>query len=413
VALTLAQLNDISKEIWASNRLQALALGKSKRTFSNLVKKREVMGGKGYLVPLWWENPQSVGHSISDVLANVSSHKNEQFNVSDDDFVHMYGAVEIAGKALLGSRSEAYAVMKAKDLEMQGLMNTMGKRLHEELWGDGNGYLARGTTLTDGSGEAVYTFTNKSDVNKFGIGQVLKASANANGSSARNGEYTVTEISRSAGTITINGTAKASSSWGDTDYLFIDGDQGTTEVKVSGIPAWIPLAEPSATAFFGVDRTQHVTRFAGYRVDQPGQEIRQSLHQLCTLIDEGGMGTPNTVILHPLAGDVLADQLDSKAETLQFGKKGEMNFTGFRLNHFASGPMDFLFDYACPVDRAYALDKDSWELIHMGAYPHLIEDDGQVAVRSATADSIQIRSRAFVQLVCNNPGANGVCSISI
>lgn len=413
MALTLANLNDISKEMWCSKRLQQLALGKDKQTLTKWLTKKEVLGGKGYLVPMLWENPQSVGHDITQVLANVSTHKNEQFNIDDDKFVHMYGAIEITGKALLGSRSEAFSVMKAKDLEMQGLMATMGKRLHEELWGDANGYLARGATLTDGASDAVYTFTNKADVNKFAVGQELKASANANGSSARTGSYTVSARSRSAGTITVDGTAKASSSWGDTDYLFIDGDQGTTHVKVSGVPAWIPLAEPSATAYFGVDRTQDVTKFAGYRVDSSGQEIRQSLHQLCTLIDEGGMGTPDTVFIHPLAGDVLADQLESKAETLSYGKKGEMNFTGFRLNHFAVGPMDFLFDYACPIDKAYALSKDTWELAHMGEYPHLIEDDGQVAVRSATADSIQIRSRAFVQLVCTNPGANGVCSISI
>lgn len=411
-ALTLANLNDVAKEVYRPSRLKSLAL--AKRPLLNWLPKVEKMGGQGYAVPIWFENPQSVGHSLSDVITNQENTRQERFFVSDDEFVAMYGVVAITGKAMMGSRSDMFAYLKGKDMQVQGMISQLGKRLHEQLYGDSNGWLAQIGSITNAN-PAVITFTNKSDVNFFGVGMELVADDTASGASPRDSgaSYTVNAVDRSAGTITLDANAVSTSSWAANDYLFVEGDQGTTYAKVSGLAAWIPLSSPSATQFFTVDRTQHVTRLAGHRIDNSGQEIKQSLHQLVTRIAEGEGGNPDTIFIHPLAGDVLADQLGSRAETLKFGQKGEMEFSGFRLNHFICGPMDFIYDYACPVNRAYALRRDSWELLHMGDLPHLVQDDGNVALRGSTTDDIQIRGRWFAQLVCNNPGANGVCSISI
>ena len=411
-ALTLADLNDVAKEVYRPARLKSLAL--AKRPLLNWIPKVEKMGGQGYVVPIWYENPMSVSHTLSDAITNQENTRQERFFVSDDDFVGMYGVVAITGKALMGSRADMYTYLKGKDMQVQGMISQLGKRLHEELYGNGEGWLAQIGSITNAN-PAVITFTNKSDVNYFGVGMELVADDTSTGASPRDtgASYTVTKVSRTAGTITLDANAVGTSSWAANDYLFVEGDLGTSVAKVSGLQAWIPLAEPSSSAFFTVDRTQHSTRLAGHRIDSSGQELRQSLHQLCTRIYEAEGENPDAIFIHPLAGDVLSDQLGSKAETLKFGDKGEMEFTGFRLNHFGAGPMDFIFDYACPVNKAFALNRKSWELLHMGDLPHLIQDDGNVALRGATTDDIQIRGRWFAQLVCNNPGSNGVCSISI
>lgn len=412
-ALTLANLNEVAKEVYRPSRLKSLAL--AKRPLLNWLSKTEKMGGMGYAVPIWYENPMSVGHTLSTVITNQENTRQDRFFVSDDEFVAMYGVVAIEGKALLGTRSDMYAYLKAKDMQVQGMISQMGKRLHEQLYGDGDGWLGKIASCTDAA-TSVITFTNKSDVNFFGVGMRLVGDDTSTGASLLDGGtvHVVGFVDRSAGTITLTSNAgDGGTPWAANTYLFLSGDQGTAVEKVSGLAAWIPLSSPSSTDFFTVDRTQHVTRLAGYRVDSSGQEIKQSLHQLVTRIAEGEAGNPDTIFIHPLAGDVLADQLGSKAETLKYGAKGEMEFSGFRLNHFICGPMDFIYDYACPVNRAYALRKDTWELLHMGDLPHLVQDDGNVALRGSTTDDIQIRGRWFAQLVCNNPGANGVCSISI
>jgi hypothetical protein len=412
-ALTLANLNDVAKEVYRPSRLKSLAL--AKRPLLNWLSKTEKMGGQGYVVPVWYENPQSVGASLSAVITNQENTRQERFFVSDDEFCAMYGVVAIEGKALLGTRSDMMSYLKAKDMQVQGMVSQLGKRLHESLYGDGNGYLARIGSITNAN-PAVITFTNKSDVNFFGIGQELVADDTATGASPRDSgaSYGVTKVDRSAGTVTLDANAVTTSSWAADDYLFIEGDDGTTYAKVTGLAGWLPLSSPSSSdSFFTVNRSLHATRLAGHRIDSSGQEIKQSLHQLVTRIAEGEAGNPDTIFIHPLAGDVLADQLGAKAETLKYGQKGEMEFSGFRLNHFICGPMDFIYDYACPVNRAYVLRKDTWELLHMGDLPHLVQDDGNIALRGSTTDDIQIRGRWFAQLVCNNPGANGVCSISI
>jgi hypothetical protein len=411
-ALTLANLNDVAKEVYRPSRLKSLAL--AKRPLLNWLNKVEKMGGQGYVVPLWWENPMSVGASLSDVITNQENIKVERFFVSDDDFAAMYGVVAIAGKALLGTRADMYSYLKAKDVQVQGMVSQLGKRLHESLYGDGNGYLAAIGSITNAN-PAVITFTNPSDVNLFGVGMELVADDTATGASPRDSgaSYSVTAMNRAAGTITLDANAVTTSSWTAGDYLFVEGDQGTTYTKLTGLAGWIPLTAPGATSFFTVDRTQHVERMSGHRIDSSGQEIKQSLHQLLTRIYESEGDAPDAVFLHPLAGNVLADQLEQKAETLKFGQTGEMAFSGFHMNHFGAGPVDFIFDYACPTNRAYALSKSSWELLHMGDLPHLVQDDGNIAMRGSTTDDIQIRGRWFAQLVCNKPGSNGVCSISI
>lgn len=413
-ALTLANLNDVCKEVYKPARLKSLAL--AKRPLLNWLPKTEKMGGQGYVVPIWYENPQSVGHTLSDVITNQENTRQERFFISDDNFAAMYGVVAIEGKALLGTRSDMYSYLKAKDMQVQGMISQMGKRLHEQLYGDGNGYVAQITSIADGVSSATITFSNASDTNFFGVGMELVADDTITGASLRDSgtSYTVTAVDRSSGTITIDGTAVATSSWAASDYLFVEGDDGTGVEKVAGLAEWIPLTAPSSgDSFFTVDRSAHVTRLSGHRINNSGQEIKQSLHQLVTRIAEGEAGNPDTIFIHPLAGDVLADQLGARVETLEYGKKGEMEFSGFRLNHFICGPMDFIYDYACPVNRAYVLRRDSWELLHMGDLPHLVQDDGNVALRGSTTDDIQIRGRWFAQLVCSNPGANGVCAIQL
>jgi hypothetical protein len=409
-ALTLANLNDVAKEVYRPSRLKSLAL--AKRPLLNWMNKVEKMGGQGYVVPIWWENPMSVGASLSDVITNQENVRVERFFVSDDDFAALYGVVAIAGKALLGSRADMYSYLKAKDVQVQGMVSQLGKRLHESLYGDGNGYLGQISSITNAN-PSVITLSSASDALKFGVGMELVASENASGASPKDSgaSFTVAKIDVDAGTVTLDGDAVGN--WDADDYLFVEGDHDTTYTKLTGLAGWIPLATPSSSSFFTVDRTQHVNRMSGHRLDSSGQEIKQSLHQLLTNIYASEGDAPDAVFIHPKAGNVLADQLEQKAETLKFGQTGEMAFSGFRMNHFGAGPVDFIFDYACPTNRAYALSKSSWELLHMGDLPHLVQDDGNIALRGSTTDDIQIRGRWFAQLVCTKPGSNGVCSISI
>lgn len=415
-ALTLADVNDIAKEVYSPKRLKSLALGK--RPLLNWMPKKEKMGGQGYAVPVWYEDPQSVGSDLSTLITRQENTRQDRFFVSDDEFATLYGVVAITGKAMMGTRGDLYSFLRAKDMQVKGMLRQLGKRLHEELYR--SGYATRGqiSSIADGSGIAVITFANPSDVNQFGVGMYLVAETNNSGvpSGTLRGSgasYPVAKVDRNAGQITVTGTAAATSSWAATDWLFVEGDDQTTgNAMVKGLEGWIPLTAPSASDnFYTCNRSNHVTRLAGHRVDNSGQEVIQSLTQLATLIGEGE-GNPDTIFVHPKVGDALADQVGAKVERMD-GRKADVNFTGFRLEHFITGGIDIAFDWACPVNRAFMLSRDTWELVHMGDLPHLVADDGRVALRGSSSDDIQLRGRLFAQPVCYWPGANGVCSLSV
>ncbi len=409
-ALTLADVDDIAKTVYSPRRLEALALGK--RPLLNWMPKQEYMGGQGYACSIWYEDPQSVGYDLATLITNVDSTKQERFLVDDTKFAGLYGVVAISGRALLGTRSSMFSYLKAKDMNVAGMMRQLGKRLHAALYGDGNGWVAQISSIAD----TVITLTNKSDVNMIGKGAMLVADNDATGASPKNSgtSVQVSGTNRSNGTITMaSDVDSAPHSWAANDYLFFEGDEGTVSGggKINGLAAWLPTTTTSATSFYDVDRTQDAGRLFGKVVDNSGQQIRQSLTELGTLIAEGE-AQPDAVFIHPLAGNVLADELGAQV-TRQDGKEANFEFTGFKLQHFIAGPIEFIFDWACPVNRAYMLTKSTWELVHMGELPHIITDDGKMANRSATADQIELRGRLFAQPVCHWPGANGVATISL
>jgi hypothetical protein len=45
---------------------------------------------------------------------------------------------------------------------------------------------------------------------------------------------------------------------------------------------------------------------------------------------------------------------------------------------------------------------------HLFGLPHMIDDDGKVNLRMADEDSIEARARAWSNLICTDPAANGV-----
>ncbi len=407
-AVTSDDLSAILKEVYPSRRVESLALGK--RPLLNWLSKKEVMGGSGYAVPVWYENPQSVGHTLSTIITNQENSRQVRFFIDDDSFVSTYGVVAITGKALLGTRSDMFSFLRGKDMQIKGMLQQLGKVLHTELYRSGSGSLGVISSFSEGGGETILTLTNPSDVNNFGVGQVLVANNTDDSTTLLDSGagYKVARRNLSAGTVTVTGTANATSGWNATHYLFTQGDP---DQGMKGLAAWCPLAAPSATSFFTVDRTKDVTRLAGHRVDNAGRTIMENATELATLIGEAE-GNPDAIFLNPRAGNVLAEQIGAKVERMD-GRKAEVEFDGFRLHHFITGPIDVIFDWACPVNRGYMLQRDTWEIIHMGELAHLVTDDGRPALRGSTTDDIQIRGRAFSQLACFWPGGNGVFSVQV
>ncbi len=85
-----------------------------------------------------------------------------------------------------------------------------------------------------------------------------------------------------------------------------------------------------------------------------------------------------------------------------------------------AGPVTVKAGPFVPDDAGFMLDMSTWKLMSLGEVPHLVQDDGLtarvigVASRdgSLAEDGVELRWRAFMQLVCLNPFANGRFVIS-
>lgn len=390
------------KQIYPAIRVQQLAL--KKRPLLEWLSKSDDFYGNAVKVPVLYEDPQSVGADLKVVIDNSETSKQEAFLLTARK--KGYGAVQMEAEAIMAASKDMGSFIRSKDLQIQGMLRSLGKQLHLAAYRSGTG------AIGEIAAEAVtlITLTRKSDVHNFGVGQTLVASTADGGGSLRDSgqTYKVVKRSVSAGTLTLNADANDASGWDVGDFLFAASNY---DAMITGLAAWLPLTEAGLSgAFFGVDRTKDATRLGGHRVDNPGRSIIENGEELAMLIGEEG-GEPDAWFLNPRAGAQLAAQLGAQV-TRTDGGKGKFGFTGFTLVHFTTGPIDVVFDYACPPNRGYMLQKNTWKVHHMGGFPHIVRDDGLSSLRGARFDGIEVRGRYFGEMACRAPAFNGVMSVA-
>ena len=94
--------------------------------------------------------------------------------------------------------------------------------------------------------------------------QLVFAANTASALRASGASITITGVDRDLGVLTFASTA-AITGLTNADSIFANGDYtaANDKLKCSGLLDWIPSTTPSATTFFGVDRSTDPTRLAG------------------------------------------------------------------------------------------------------------------------------------------------------
>jgi hypothetical protein len=398
--LTLTIFDAVMKEIYPNVRVEGEAMRKAE--FFRWVPKRDEFYGDTYVVPILFENPQGHSRVFANALQQVETTRQRKFVATSRK--KDYGIVKIDAETMMASSKEVGAFIKARETQINTMLNQLGKRTNLALFRKSAGHIGQvATTYVPAS--TTIPLTRKADVYNFGLGQTILADDTESGASPRVGTPQITALSASAGTITVSAAPAALAAG---DFLFNNGDQSAS---FNGLEGWLPLTAPTAgDNFLGVDRSEYVERLAGKRVDSAARTILENATELATLIAEDG-GDPDTLWLHPRAGKILAEELQGQVERLD-GGAAEMGFSGYKILHFATGPINVLFDRDCQADRGYMLTQKTWRFAHMGPVPHLVRDDTLTARVETNADAIQVRARLFGDLFCEAPGWNGVMSVA-
>ena len=332
-----------------------------------------------------------------------------------------YAVVSVDNETLLaadGNEGSLLDVAKSKtDSALAALSRTMGRDIYrsgggsigEVLATDGGLPSLADTTIELKAGHAI----------NFEVGYRIKASA-TDGGSLRPGVLEVTGVDRDADTITVNvaGTTGIPALAAD-DHFHIEGDaaDGGTNLKMSGLDAWIPSAI-TATPFFGVNRAQDATRLGGQRQAWATSTQATIINAAVKTAREGGR--PDAFFCNPSDWAELALDLEGKAllagsdsSRRRYGAKDSAATFGFASLQLASpaGMISIYADHNCPINVGYLLQLDTWALKTLGQAPRILDFDGLKGVRESNADGVEYRWGYYGNLICKAPGFN--CRVAL
>jgi hypothetical protein len=183
--------------------------------------------------------------------------------------------------------------------------------------------------------------------------------------------------------------------------VFVDGDRGQ---GYSGLEDWIPSTSPTATPFFGVDRSVDPTRLGGLRLNAASLPIEEALIEADALVAREGWPMDHFFMNHDTFGD-LKKALGSKVQYVDLKANADISFRGVMVDG-TRGPIKVIPDQNCPGNRIFGLRLNFWKLYTLGKSVRVIEADGLTMLRLAAADGVEVRYGFYGQLGCRGPGAN-------
>ena len=330
-----------------------------------------------------------------------------KFNVTrKKDYV--IGSID--NETMMASASNKGAIAKAIKTQVDAAAYEYGRSAAFQAWGDGSG--VRATMTAYNAGTNVATLSDRRAAVYFEIGMECQVK-NAVTGAILPGLYTVSAVDLDAGTVTftLSGGAVAPVIGNETQ-LGRNGDfvagVGNSNC-ISGVFAWIPTASPSATPFFGVDRSVNPVRLAGGRVNGGAKTIEE------VIFDALGRGRTNggkfdCLWMNSERASELQKSMQAKAFVeVQSAGKAKVGFNGFQIVT-PQGPLMVMDDPNCPYATGLLTRRDAWEFASLGDAPHFSEEDGRRFLRESTSDGIEFRLKAYANLICHRPIDNIVIS---
>lgn len=380
----------ILKTLWPQGRVDNMVY-KDHPLFA-MMPKSEAFFGANLVLAVRYADSAGRSATFAKAQANVGAFASSKFTLTR---VKDYQICQLDSEAIEASENDKGALIAALDTELESGFNNISRSLATALYGTGSGSIGRVGSFT----ATAITLKNIDDVAKFETGMKLVASsADTTGSRNSAAATPVTAVDRDLGIVTCDTTLIAALA--NDDYLQIEGDWNA---KVSGLAAWLPSTAPTATPFFGMDRSVDVTRLGGLRIDCSGlNPEEEAVTVLSKLAREGGR--PSHIMCNHKDFRGIEISIGSKVE-YEMASVGDIGFTGIKLNG-PKGPVTVHADQDCDSGTAYALQMDTFKLYSLKKAPRIFDRDGNKLSRVYNADSWEARIGYFAQLGCHAPGYN-------
>lgn len=315
----------------------------------------------------------------------------------------------------------AGAFLDEGKLTVDASFRSISNDLASDLFRSGTGsigqigtYVLVGTTMT-------IVLADVQDIVQFEVGMSLVATS-TDGSAPSTTTAQVTNVNRSTGQlILVSSSGSPSSQFAPGSFLVVEGDiasggggSTTSNLKLSGLAAWLPAVAPTpGDSFWGVDRSADVTRLAGVRFNGSGESIEEALIDSSALVAREG-GAPDMCFMNFASYAALEKELGAKVQYVDVrGGEGDIAFKGITV-HAPYGPITVIPDRNCQQMTAYLLEMEVWKLRSLGKAPHILTYgmEGLEGLRVGNADALEIRIGYYANLICSAPGWNCVVSLS-
>jgi hypothetical protein len=389
-----------------------------KNPFYALVNKITDFGGSNKRIGVRNASPQGRGPTIAVAQGNKTSSAYQGFVVTRTSD---YATASITGEAIKASKGDENSLIEGLTKEIDGSIHTCMRNLAICMYRNGGGQRGQIATVSNVA-STVITLANLGDVVDFEQGMTVALAADDgynNGGALlglRGGGGTtlqITGIDRDLGTLTAGQVWSTISGASTGDYIFqaAAGVGSDYASMVRGLAAWLPTTAPITTDnFFGVNRSNDVTRLGGIRVVGSGADYQDTLTDAATRISREG-GEASHVFMNPLDWAKLVKALGAK---VVYDRAAPLDMPEFAFKAVQlegpDGPVKVIADLNCPLGTGYMVQLDTLNFESLGEAPMILDLDGMTILRNPTTDSYDVRIGYYGQLTCEAPGWNCVIS---
>lgn len=393
----------IFKEIYTHKRV--LELMYQDAPLLALTPKYKDFYGDVKTLPIQLTKPQGRSRTFSNAQAQKQAASYKSFLLTR---VKDYSLASIDTESILASEKDIGAFVKLGVKEINDALDSLKRSTSFSLYGSSAGTIGTVDEEPSVAATTAITLSTTEDIVKFEVGQTIEVYSSGGAQRIYDTGVTsgvVSAVNRGTGEVTINTAYTANGTIAATDLLVVAGDYNAS---LSGLADWIPSSDPSATAFFGVDRSVDPTRLAGVRVSSSGKAMDEALIDGARLIGREG-GHPTHAFMSYDRYANLEKTLGSRVQYMtDTPKDAKISFTGIMINGPKGKPIMCLPDLDCPTNKVYMLDINTTGLHTIGEPFRILDLDGNKMLRESSADAYEVRCAMFGQYGIDNPRNNGV-----
>jgi hypothetical protein len=261
-ASSVANVPLILKDIW-KDRIEDFKY--KDRPFYAMVEKDTSWSGEKVKVTVQYANGTSTTSKFSVAKDRKRASKFKQMEVETADLFTIWS---VDNKLITLSRDQKGSLVRMLDKSTTDAMEKHKRRTAWQLWGNGGGAAAKLTTAST----TLLTLTNPNSVRNFEIGDPIEFSNDDGraGAGVLDGTREITEIDPDAGTLTVDTSIASITGLGANDFVFHEGDYGSDDHVLKGVPAYICLEEPGTgsepASIWGMDRSSRPDVLGGSRL---------------------------------------------------------------------------------------------------------------------------------------------------